>query len=217
MKSTFNILTFLLALVANAQQVGVKEPKQGFHDVKIGVNLFRSATTFLGSGKDSHEAQIALGINRMNVVMDVGIENNNRSAAYSYENKGNYFRVGIDNNFVKHVQSGNVLALGLRYARASFNDELIYTLDNGFGEQNLSLSNPDLNARWVELVFTLRGKIVSQLYTGFSLRWKFSRKINGEGILRTYDIPGFGTTSRENATSFDYYLMWRIPTKKPGK
>ena len=39
-------------------------------------------------------------------------------------------------------------------------------------------------------------------------------QVSGEDILRTFDIPGFGTTKRDNATSFDYYIMWRIPTKK---
>lgn len=193
----------------------VVQPKYGFHEVKIGANVLRTGRTLLGSGKNMHEGELALGWNRWNLVFDYGTEKNERSGGYSYENKGTYFRAGIDRNFIKNIQTGNVLALGLRYARANFEDQLIYTTDDsGFGNQNIDLSNPDLKARWVELNFTLRGKITSQLYTGFTLRWKFSRKISGEGLLRTFDIPGFGNTKRQNATSFDYYLMWRLPLKK---
>ncbi|MEP1096175.1 MAG: DUF6048 family protein [Cyclobacteriaceae bacterium] len=192
----------------------VKRPKLGFHEAKFGVNLLRSGRTLLGSGKDMHEGELALAFNSWNYVFDFGTEKNERSGTYSYENSGTYFRAGVDRNFVQNPAKGNVLALGLRYARASFDDQLSYTLDNGFGAQDIDLSNTDLKARWMELNFTLRGKIVSQLYTGFTLRWKFSRKVSGEGLLKTFDIPGFGNTKRENATSFDYYLMWRIPLKK---
>lgn len=191
------------------------QPKYGLHEVKIGINALRTGRTLLSSGKDMHEGELALGWNRWNIVFDYGTEKNNRSGGYSYENKGSYFRAGIDRNFIKNIESGNVLALGLRYARASFEDQLIYaTEDVGFGAQDINLSNSDLKARWLELNFSLRGKITSQLYTGFTLRWKFSRKISGEGMLQTFDIPGFGNTKRQNATSFDYYIMWRIPLSK---
>ena len=63
----------------------------------------------------------------------------------------------------------------------------------------------------MELVLNMRGKVASNLYMGFTLRWKFARLINGEDGLMSFDVPGFGTTRRENATAFDYYLMWRIP------
>lgn len=209
-------MTIVLAIASYAQDAapGTKKPKIGFHDMKVGVNLVRPGRTLLGSGKDTYEGELALGVNSWNYVFDFGTEKNDRSGSYTYENKGTFFRFGVDRNFVLNPGKGNVLALGLRYARASFEDQLAYSLNNGFGDQELDLSNSDLNARWMELNFTLRGKIISQLYTGFTLRWKFLRKVSGEGILKTFDVPGFGNTKRENATSFDYYLMWRIPLKK---
>ena len=191
--------------------------KAGFHNVKIGINLIRAGKTHLGTNNDTKELELELGVNGSNFVFDYGTEKHDRISGYIYSNEGSYYRLGIDRNFIKRPSKGNVLSLGLRYARAGFEDELIYTLNNGFGDQNFNLSNPDLKARWIELVFNLRGKIVSQLYMGFTLRWKFSRKISGENELKTYDVPGFGNTSRENATSIDYYLMWRIPFKKRTK
>lgn len=206
-------MTIFFAISSYAQDAapGTKRPKIGFHDVKVGVNLVRPGRTLLGSGKETYEGELALGVNSWNYVFDFGTEKNERSGSYVYENKGTFLRFGVDRNFVLNPGKGNVLALGLRYARASFDDQLAYSINNGFGDQNLDLSNPALKARWMELNFTLRGKIVSQLYTGFTLRWKFYRKVLGEGTLKTFDIPGFGNTKRENATAFDYYLMWRIP------
>ncbi|MEP5613143.1 MAG: DUF6048 family protein [Cyclobacteriaceae bacterium] len=216
MKYTFSILTLVFSLFSFSQNggQGIKRPKLGIHDLKLGVNLVRPGRTLLGSGKDTYEGEAALGVNGWNYVFDFGTEKNERSGGYTYENKGSFFRLGVDRNFVQNPGKGNVLALGLRYARAGFEDQLTYSLDNGFGDQQIDLSNANLKARWFELNFTLRGKIVSQLYTGFTLRWKFSRKVSGEDTLQAFDIPGFGNTKRENATSFDYYVMWRIPLRK---
>ncbi len=217
MKSTFSIAFLILTIVGFSQNrpAGIVEPKLGLHELKIGANILRTGRTLLGSETKQHEGELSLGWNRWNYVFDFGTAKNERSGGYNYENKGSYFRAGIDRNFIKNVSTGNELSLGLRYARASFEDQLVYTTEDvGFGTQDINLTNSDLTARWFELNFSLRGKITAQLYTGFTLRWKFSRRISGEGMLQTFDIPGFGNTKRQNATSIDYYLMWRIPLKK---
>ena len=200
-----------LSGVSQATEDTPDEVKRTFYDLKVGANVIRAGKTFLGSGEDSQELQLALGMSKLDIVFDYGSEKNSRAANYIYENKGNYYRFGIDRNFVKDRKSGNALSLGLRYARATFEDELTYSLDNGFGIEDIALANSNLRSRWFELTFNLRGKIVSNLYTGFTLRWKFARKLQGEGELKAFDIPGFGNTKRQNATAFDYYVMWRIP------
>ncbi|MEQ9402389.1 MAG: DUF6048 family protein [Cyclobacteriaceae bacterium] len=213
MKFIFNI-SFLISCFFGFSQAESEETvtnKRVFYDAKVGVNIIRGASTLFGSDVEAQELQAALGMHTFDLVFDYGTEKNNRSGNYIYENSGSYFRFGMDRNFVKDRSNGNVLSLGLRYARANFEDALSYSIDNGFGLQDISLSNSDLSARWMELNFNLRGKIVSNFYAGFTLRWKFARKITGEETLKTFDVPGFGDTKRENATSFDYYMMWRIP------
>ncbi len=217
MKFTFNILALLLSVALSAQvsdSVSIPQKNWRINDIKIGANIVRAARTFIGSGKDTQELQASLNTNKFDFVIDYGTEKNTIGGAYSYENEGTYYRVGLDRNFVKNESSGNALSLGLRYSRASFEDRLNYTSDVGFGTQEIMLSNSNLQARWLELVVNLRGKLISNLYTGFTLRWQFARNVNGEGVLQTYDIPGFGNTRRENSTAFDYYLMWRIPLRK---
>lgn len=205
----------MISLVAVSQETKPEEDveKQSIYDVKLGVNLLRMGKTFFGSSIETQEFQVAIGTQKFDYVLDLGNETNTRAGNYSYNSNGSYFRVGVDRNFVKDRGSGNSLSLGMRYARASFEDALNYSLDNGFGLEEINLSNSDLTSRWLELTFNLRGKITSNLYSGFTLRWKFARNIQGEGDLKVYDIPGFGNTKRQNNTSFDYYVMWRVPFK----
>lgn len=184
------------------------------HEVKIGFNAIRSGRAAFGTGVLTHEIQAAISMHQFVINLDLGVEEHSRGNGYLYENSGAYFRFGGDWNFVKDKESGNMLSLGLRYARAGFNDRLDYTGDQGFGSATYTYENPSLNARWVEINFNLRGKVVSNLFMGFTMRWQLLRKINGEGLLETFDVPGFGNTKRENSTAFDYYFMWRIPLKK---
>ncbi len=209
------VIVSLRLFAQNAAPTKEKEPVDlRPYELKLGINAIRSGRTFFGSDLVSHEVEAALAIHKYNLVLDYGIEEHNRGESFDYQNKGSYFRAGFDRNFSKDKKSGNVLSLGLRYARANFEDQLTYTEDQGFGRQTYRLENENLTARWLEVAFGLRGRIVSNLYMGFTMRWQFSRKINGEGELKTFDIPGFGKTRRQNSTAFDYYIMWRLPLRK---
>lgn len=218
LKYTFSISILLLSFLTFSQEQKKIEEKVKIdwkpYEVKLGVNLIRSGRTFLGAGLTTHELQGALALHHYSVVLDLGIEENNRGDGYNYQSTGNYFRIGIDNNFVKDKSSGNDISIGLRYAQTNFKENLIYSKDFGFGEQNISQQNPNVIARWAELNFNIRGKVASNLYMGMTLRWQMLRKMNGEGDFKSYDIPGFGNTKRNNSTQFDYYLAWRIPFKK---
>ena len=216
LRSFFSCLFLVLAFGLMGQQPtqqGLIKPKPDFsvHEIKVGFNAIRAGRTAFGSGLTTNELEGILAFHQWNLVLDVGTHSQTFGETYDYTNKGNYFRVGTDWNFVKDKPSGNVLSLGLRYARAGFEDELRYTSDQGFGTSNYAFENTDLSARWGEVTFNLRGKVVSDLYMGFTMRWQFARKINGEGVLETYEIPGFGKTKRKNSTAFDYYIMWRLP------
>ena len=217
----YSVILLAISVVGWAQQVnqnGDSIPRIEIdwspHELKVGTNLIRAGRSIFGSGLTTYEIQAALSMYRASAVVDVGVEENQRGETFDYINKGNYVRFGGDWNFIKDQSSGNVLSLGLRHGRAGFEDELNYTEDVGFGAQDYRYSNDKLRARWYEVTFNLRGKVVSNLYMGFTMRWQFARKIIGEGDLQTFDIPGFGKTRRENSTAFDYFVMWRLPLDK---
>ncbi|WP_420317177.1 DUF6048 family protein [Ekhidna sp.] len=215
LKYIFSISLFVIGASVFCQSENPQEIKGPSkfkpHELKIGLNAIRSGRTFSANDLTTHEIEAALAMGQFILIMDYGIEERQRGESFNYQNKGSFYRLGFDRNFTKDKESGNALTLGLRYARASFEDQMSFTADQGFGEQTYVLENNELSARWLEVAFGIRGRVVSNLYMGFTLRWQFARKINGEGELKTYDIPGFGKTRRQNSTAFDYYLMWRIP------
>ncbi len=218
-KYIFSVGLLIGCLSVSGQEQKAKKQKERIdwrpYEIKIGASAIRSARTLAGSDNlTTHELEAALALHRYHVVFDYGVEEHQRGETFDYLNNGSYFRAGVDRNFSKNKDSGNSLTLGLRYARAYFSDEFSYTSDQGFGEENYQLENNDLTARWLELAFGVRGRVVSNFFMGFTMRWQFSRKIDGEGDLKSFDIPGFGKTRRQNSTPFDYYLMWRIPFKK---
>lgn len=206
----------MLSIAQNSSNQEKVKEKRNFRptEIKIGLNAIRTGRSLAGSDISTHELQLAGTFYKYNLVLDLGTEENNYGGSFDYTNTGTYVRIGVDRNFVKDEASGNVLSLGLRYCRAGLEDRLVFTGDQGFGEQTYVFSNNDLSARWMEVAFNLRGKVVSNLYMGFTMRWQFSRKLSGEGELKTFDIPGFGKTKRQNSTAFDYYIAWRIPLKK---
>ncbi len=197
----------------------VLKPKTDWrpHEMKVGINAIRTGRSAFLPGLVTHEVQGMLSMHQLNLVVDLGLENNRFGSGYHYENKGTYYRFGGDWNFVKDKWNGNVVSLGLRYARAAFSDTLNYTNNQGFGETNFDFKNSNLKARWFEVTFNIRGKVISNLYIGFTTRWQLMRKIRGEQSLRTFNVSGFGNTKRRNSTAFDYYLMWRIPFRKKGE
>lgn len=196
------------------EQTGQLKPDWAPHDLKVGFNAIRSGRTLLGSDIVTHEIHGALAMHQLVVVLDFGIEEHDFGDGYRYQNNGGYLRFGGNWNFVKDKKSGNEFSLGLRYASAIFNDKIAYTFDQGFGTADYTFENTNLNARWIELTLNLRGRVVSNFYTGFTMRWQLMRKVNGEGQLKTFNVPGFGNTKRENSTAFDYYFMWKIPFRK---
>ncbi|MEM9895759.1 MAG: DUF6048 family protein [Bacteroidota bacterium] len=183
-------------------------------DFSVAYNLVNAGTSLLNANRNTHEIQFSSTLYRYLLVIDFGTDDHQRGELTDYTTTGQYFRAGIDRNFVNDISSGNVLALGIRYARSYFENELNHTLVQSIGEASINYQNDELKARWFELNVNLRGKIVSNLYAGFTLRWQTFRKLRGEGTLTAFEIPGFGTTRRNNSTAFDYYIMWRIPFRE---
>ncbi|MFK7952628.1 MAG: DUF6048 family protein, partial [Ekhidna sp.] len=139
MKYTFSILIFLVVLSVFGQQdqdqtVEVK-PDFRPHELKVGVNMVRLGRNAFDSDLSTGEIQAELGMHSYFFILDLGSEKNTRGTDYQYISDGQYFRLGVDHNFVKDKYSGNVLSLGLRYARAYFDESLDYSDNFGFGQE----------------------------------------------------------------------------------
>ena len=195
-------------------------PTFGLRTLQINYNLLRLGENLLNKPKNSQEIQVEWGIHdRYALVADLGTATTRRGDSYAYESKGSYWRSGIDVNMSKDVNSGNMIGIGLRYAQANFEDQIRIT--RSFQDKNdqvitqmFAYNNPQLSSEWMEFVFKMRVSIWKQLYMGYTLRYQFFNQLKGDDKnLQTFDIPGYGKTSKPNSFGFDYYVGWRINFK----
>jgi hypothetical protein len=132
-----------------------------------------------------------------------------------YTNSGNYWRVGVDINFLKKDPIKNMFFIGLRYGHSKYDEQLDYIITTTeFGTVNKSLENTNFKASWLELTTGLKVKVLKAFWMGYTARLKFAPNFNNDQQLQTYDIPGYGLTFKKNWWGFNYYLMYRIPLPK---
>jgi hypothetical protein len=167
------------------------------------------------------EAEADIDINRFFLVANYGTSNYQLDKpTFSYTNDGNYLRFGADINFMHEDPHNNVAFFGLRYATASFKDQLNYTTsqiiqsETGWPNTTESIANDHVNARWIEMVTGMKIRVVKQLYLGFTVRYKIFMNPNGASGLKPYYIPGFGKNIGKSAFGFNYYISYRLPFRK---
>jgi hypothetical protein len=214
-KSIFSVGLWLIATQVFAQEKPAAETKGKFMPsyIRVNYNVLRGGENLLDRPQASQEISAELGLHKYQLVTDFGQAIVTRGGEdYSYVSDGNYFRVGVDMNLVKNRETLNVIALGARYARARFGDEAIFTTDkfDGF-EQDFLYRNPDVQARWIELTLTLKTKVWNQFFMGYTMRYQIFRQVTGAEDLQPFDIPGYGSTTKNNSFGFDFYLGYRIP------
>lgn len=133
----------------------------------------------------------------------------------NYSNSGNYWRTGIDVNFLTKDPERNMFFIGFRYGRSKFSEDLtIISSDKIWGDVTRSYANDNVTARWLELTSGIRVKIWQALWLGYTARFKFSLKTKGETEMLPHDVPGYGRTDKDSYWGFNYQLFIRIPFRK---
>lgn len=220
-KFIFSGFLIIVSFTLQAQEVPsleiVDKPKFYLGYVEVNYNLFRLSQNLLTQQKTAQELQVELGIHKKyTLVATLGYAKTNRGKTYDYANKGAYWRAGIDANISSDTESGNFIGMGLRYARANFEDRISYdqtTFDQKGNPliQHLAYANPNVTSEWGELVFKMRITIWKQFYAGYTLRYQFLLHLEGaDAELKPFDVPGYGKTDQPHSFGFDYYLGWRI-------
>lgn len=185
--------------------------------IRLGTDLVSATKTAINSDKTVLEFSADIELYRYMVNFEYGQYENFRSGsdASIYHNKGTYFRTGIDINLFKKDTDVNILFFGLRYGKATFDDQLQYLQTNTlFGDNNFDRTNTNINARWFEMTSGIKLHIAHNFWLGFTNRFKFSLKVDESNELTSYDIPGYGTIVKESTWGFNYLLMYRIPFGK---
>jgi len=184
--------------------------------VRAGIDVVGPIRNQLADNFSGWEATVDIDFNRYLLVADYGYTSSQFSAEGSdYRNDGNYWRAGIDANFLTRDKDRNVFFLGLHYGRSSYNETMsITTEDPIWGSFTQDYSNQGLNARWLELNGGLKVKIWRWLWLGYTARYKFGLKQDESKEMLSHEIPGYGRTNDPATWGFNYYVFMRLPFRK---
>ncbi len=210
MKYISSILLLFWVNLAFAQK-----PRKDFvpSAIRVGVDAYGLLKSSYTGGYSAFETQVDIDIHNIFLAVDFGREKSLLSAEdFDYENKGSYYRVGIQANIQPYNINRNVIFFGFRYAGAAFKDKLDYinTTDK-FGAAQFSLANDNLKANWLEFNVGMKIKMFKELYFGYTVHFKFGQSYAGNGELTPRNIPGYGKSDKKSAAGFSYYISYRLP------
>lgn len=183
--------------------------------VRFGVDMISIIRTPIEPKFSGWEAAADIDFDRYYLVLEAGRWSRDLSSENdTYSNRGNFWRAGVDVNFLKNDPERNNFFLGFRYARGSFSEQLIARVnDPVFGEGIIQNENIDVGASWAELTTGLRVRMFSVLWMGYTIRYKFGLNTNESSGLVPYDVPGYGRTDKNTTWGFTYYVLVRVPFK----
>ena len=217
MRYTISIILILVIGTVLYAQESTDSLKVQFRSVRAGVDAFGLIRSAVKPGYTGLEVAGELDLKKYIVGLDIGRETQRIDSlpGYLYNNKGNYFRIGVESNFIHRDEDGSVISVMLRYGRANFTDEITYRIEDPIlgTYEGLSNSNDRLSARWFEFGVGMKAAILKNLWMGYRATWKFGLKVD-EDEFEPFQVPGYGpsrTTSDGNTWwGFQYYIMLGI-------
>lgn len=183
--------------------------------LRIGTDLIALGKTIAQQPLQSWEISADVDLGRYYPILELGRWSREAELTNGlYNNEGSYFRVGADINFLLKDPDKNMFFMGMRYGRAQYSERVVYSVTPElFPALQLTSSNPDAAAGWVELTSGLRVKVWNGLWMGYTARMKFLPSTRNTPGFDSYDIPGFGLPFKGLYWGFNYQVYWRIPFK----
>ena len=208
---------WLLAVAAHAQTTDSLARKD-FRPtgLRLGTDLIQLGKTMAGSSLQGFELNTDIDFYRYYLALDVGQwQREYQTLDGTYSNNGQYFRLGVDVNFLTKDPEGNMFFMGFRYGRSRFDENLRYTVtDTVFGDYTNERSHVGLTRGWGELVTGLRVKVWKGLWMGYTARFKFAPGSSATpDDWAVYEIPGYGIFEDKSYWGFNYQVFWRIPLR----
>ena len=198
-----------------------KEPREYIPTgIRVGIDLNSFARNLWDENKKLTEYQLDIDARHFLLAFEYGTsEVEENEPEFSYQNKGSYFRIGPEINFLYDPDKLHVVFAGLRYASSTFDDILTYETEDAYGNSEITASNDNGKAQWVELVAGTKVNLWKGLFMGFTLRYKFIKTVDAEGLV-PYWLPGYGENRLDDNDTFgfSYYVYWRfgLPRKNKG-
>lgn len=196
-------------------------PQQKWQGLSVGLDLSRIALPFIDTTRLGWQAQADYELMPdMFVSFEMGSETTNLNKAnYHYRSNGGYTRIGVDYNFMKHIDEGtdDKITIGLRYAFTTFYHEAdqIRVRDPYWGDfTGGSIERNWMSANWAEVALGMRAHLFNNFYLGWSARIKMMIWPGNDKTMYPYNIPGYGNAGGKNSIGVNYSLYYMIPIKK---
>ena len=168
--------------------------------------------------RTQYEFNADIDIHNYFITLDYGVFDVNRSSSagqmpYLHRNSGEYLRIGIDFDFIPSAKDRNTIYFGLRYGFSTWNSSMSYTVSNDFyGQKKFESPHQVFQANWYEMVLGFKAKVFKNVYMGYTLHYKFNKKLIGKvSEVTPYEIPGFGYNRSIDVWDLNYHIYYRIP------
>lgn len=219
MRSIINILILILPLTLAAQKADTVQKKKDFFPtgIRLGVDVISIIRTLTDESFAGYEYCADVDFYRYYLVAEAGRwERTFSTPEEGYSNGGNYFRIGVDVNFLLKDPDKNMFFFGMRYGMGNYSEKLIVAAtDPVWGSNTTTYTNTDVQAGWYELTTGLRVKMFKFFWMGYTARYKFGLNTNEPRGFISHDVPGYGKTENPSTWGFNYQLLFRIPIRKP--
>jgi len=137
---------------------------------------------------------------------------------FHYAAGGVYGRAGIDYNLLKlkDRSAHHTITVGARYGISKFSHraEDIYIVNDYWGDHLSGSYEKDLKGHWVELVAGIKAELVSNVFMGWSLRYKILLNPGMDPLVAPQLVPGFGSGGVDRSFGITYSLCYKIPLLK---
>jgi len=187
--------------------------------IRAGIEVSGPIIYLTGKNNLSTEGYISVDLNeKLCLYAGVGYSKFKYSQYnYSYQNKGIFFKTGIDINLLKpEISMGKYWAgIGLRYGLSAYNSETpSFWYRNYWGTVTSSLGPSARMGHFLEFSPGVR----AELFRNFSIGWSVSlRRLIYSGTnkdLSPIYFPGYGNGAKPFSTGISYFLVFNIPFKK---
>jgi len=219
--ATMKISKYTSSLLLLLFSLGLHAQKPEWAGLKIGADLSRLAIPFIDTTRYGWEITGDYEvINDLFLAAEFGSETTKLDKAlYTYKSAGGYTRIGIDYNFMKHVdpESTDKMLVGLRYGFTTFYQKAdnITITDEWWGNYSGGKIEKNwLAANWVEIVTGMNTQLFNNFYLGWSVRMRIKLGVTNDPLMEPYSIPGYGKAWNNTSVGINYTLSYKIPIYK---
>ena len=219
--ATKKTLGYIFSLLFLAGSVTAFAQESEWNGISVGADLSRFVMPFIDSTRYGWEVSADYELLKdMFTSVEIGSQTTRfQKSGYSYYGSGGYTRIGVDYNYMKHLDSESTdqLLIGLRYGFTTFFHEAdhINIPDSYWGDlTDASVSRKWLSDNWFEVATGMRARIINNFYLAWSVRFKVNIWQQKDEQMQPYHIPGFGRGWNNSAIGFNYSLYYKIPIYK---